>query len=648
MPRPVEENPEQPIDREQDEPTIRLMAEGERVFNRYRLIRVVGRGGMGVVWLAKDEELDREIALKFLPESVCLDRETTAALKRETRFSLELTHPNIVRIYDFVHDDRYAAIAMEFIDGQSLSALKSERPTGCFEVHEIAVWVQQLCAALDYAHSVGKVVHQDLKPANLMINSKGQLKITDFGIARTVSDSVARLTADGLVAGTLVFMSPQQMNGKRPTQANDIYSLGATIYDLLTSKPPFHSGALYQQIEHQIPRPMTQRRGEYDIKGQTIPKAWETTTAQCLAKLPEGRPASAAEVAMRLGLHGGTQATWVTKATGRPGVVGLWQTHRWAVGIAAVLLLAAMVFGILSRLPRSGSAVIPPAAPGSPAAPVAKSPLVPKRKQPALTQIAEASLGDRFTNNLGMVFVRMPGLKDTFFSIWETRVQDFAAFAKDASYNALSGVITTNGLNDGKQDVFGGNWASPGWPQGPNYPVGGLSRDDAVAFSAWLTELAAMEGQLPKSFVYRLPTDTEWSYAVGLTNETGTTPEERDSKVLGVYPWGTAWPPPQDAGSYRGEEDGFAHTSPVGSFPANRLGLFDLGGNVWEWCADPFSPKNLGDGTLRGGSFMVGNPDQILSSRRKWPGRRVAVRNFELGFRCVLAKEVPPAVRTGK
>lgn len=633
------------MDGEQDKPTVRLLAEGERVFGRYKLIRVVGRGGMGVVWLAKDEELDREIALKFLPESICMDQEALKALKRETRFSLELTHPNIVRIYDFVYDNQRAAIAMEFIDGCTLSALKSERPNGCFEVHEIGAWVRQLCSALDYAHSAGKVVHQDLKPANLMINSKGQLKVTDFGIARTVSDTVARLTADGLVAGTLVYMSPQQMNGKRPAAANDIYSLGATIYDLLTGKPPFHSGALYQQIESHKPQPMTARRAEFEIKGQAIPKAWEITTSACLAKLPEARPASAAEVATRLGLASGADATWTSVAPNSSGRTGAQQTKLLARGSAAVLVVAALGYALFFSRPRSDTAIGPGDSTNADSttksnSPPARIPLV-----PAATQIALASLGDRYTNGLGMVFVRIPGLKDTFFSIWETRVADFAAFVKATAHNARSGVISTNGSDDGLQDAFGSNWEVPGWSQGPAYPACGLNRDDSVAFSKWLTELAASEGRLPKSFVYRLPTDAEWSFVVGLTNESGATPQERDSKIPAVYPWGTEWPPPANAGNYRGTEDGYAHTSPVGSFPANELGLFDLGGNVWEWCVDPFSLKNPSEGTLRGGSFMVGNPDQILSSRRKWPGRRTAVRNFELGFRCVLAKEPPPAIQ---
>lgn len=596
---------------------------------------------MGVVWLAKDEELDREVALKFLPEAISQDLEATQSLKRETRFSLELTHPGIVRIYDFVHDDRRAAIAMEFIDGQSLSALKAGRPSQCFEVADIAPWVQELCAALDYAHSVGRVVHQDLKPANLMLTSKGRLKVTDFGIARTISDSVTRITAADKVAGTLVYMSPQQLNGRRPSPLNDIYSLGATIYDLLTGKPPFHSGALYQQIEKQLPEPMAGRRAEFGIQGQAIPKAWEATVAACLAKQPEDRPASAAEVAARLGLHNGTMTSPGNPAAGRTGVSGPAGGRRKELALAAVLVGAALVYGVVSLMSPSQNNLNP--GPGGAVAKEAKPSPALRRKLPAPAPIALASLGGRFTNSLGMVFVHINGLEDTFFSIWETRVQDFKAFAEEAGYDALSGVISTNGQADGKFDVYGSHWKAPGWKQEPDHPVTCMSRDDAVAFCGWLTELAASQGHLPKSFVYRLPTDAEWSFVVGLMNETGATPEERDMKITGVYPWGTVWPPPPAAGNYKGEGDGYLHTSPVGRFPANRHGLFDLGGNVWEWCADPFNAKNPGEGTMRGGSFLVGNQEQLLSSRRRWAGRRVSVRNFELGFRCVLARESPPA-----
>src|SRR4051812_13868076 len=116
-------------------------------------------------------------------------------------------------------------ISMEYVNGFTLSAMKADQPERCFEAEAIAPWIQQLCQALEYAHTDAKVVHRDLKPANLMINSKGVLKITDFGIAQSLSESASRLTVGTGTAGTLVYMSPQQANGAKPTAADDIYSL---------------------------------------------------------------------------------------------------------------------------------------------------------------------------------------------------------------------------------------------------------------------------------------------------------------------------------------------------------------------------------------------------------------------------------------
>src|SRR5438093_1030635 len=109
-------------------------------------------------------------------------------------------------------------------------------------------WVEQLCEALAYAHERARVVHRDLKPANLMINTKGELKITDFGIARSLSDSVSMLTMARGTSGTLVYMSPQQLDGDKASHLDDIYSVGATLYELLTGKPPFYSGGIERQI----------------------------------------------------------------------------------------------------------------------------------------------------------------------------------------------------------------------------------------------------------------------------------------------------------------------------------------------------------------------------------------------------------------
>jgi serine/threonine protein kinase/Tfp pilus assembly protein PilF len=337
--------------------TSREFACGQKVFGRYTLIKVLGRGGMGIVWLARDEELERDVALKFLPDLMIRDHALFDQLKRETKRCLELTHPHIVRIYDFVHDERSSCISMEYVDGETLSNLRGEKQHQVFEPDEIAGWITQLCEALDYAHNHARVIHRDLKPANLMVNQRGVLKISDFGIARTLGDSASGLTMEQGRSGTLVYMSPQQLNGERGTHLDDIYSLGATVYELLTSKPPFYSGNIDRQICERVAPSMTERRKEFDIDPAFVPKIWEELVASCLAKEPSRRPQSAAEVAQRLQLPPG-QARIGTTSRGsskrKPLLIA-------GVAAASVLVLAGLYFGV-SR-PRAQPASHTPAVP---------------------------------------------------------------------------------------------------------------------------------------------------------------------------------------------------------------------------------------------------------------------------------------------
>jgi serine/threonine protein kinase len=315
------------------------------VFGRYKLVKVLGRGGMGIVWLAHDEELERDVALKFLPDLMIQDRSLLDQLRRETKRCLELTHPHIVRIHDFVHDERSGCISMEYVDGETLSNLRAEKEQTVFEPDEIAGWVSQLCDALDYAHNRARVIHRDLKPSNLMVNQRGDLKITDFGIARSLADSASRLTAEQGRSGTLVYMSPQQLNGDPSTHLDDIYSLGATIYELLTSKPPFYSGNIDRQICERVAPSMTERRKEFNMEPAFVPQDWERAVAACLAKDPSRRPQSAAEVAQRLQLPSGPTRTRTT-----PGKIAK-RKPLFVAGIVAlsVLVLAAVYFGTSKR-----------------------------------------------------------------------------------------------------------------------------------------------------------------------------------------------------------------------------------------------------------------------------------------------------------
>jgi len=280
--------------------TVRQLTASQRLFDRYVLKEILGRGGMGIVWLAVDEQLERDVALKFLPEMVAFDEQAVSDLKRETKKSQELRHHHIVQVYDFVSDKQNACISMEYVDGSALSAIKARKPQRCFEVDEIRDWVEQLCEALAYAHGRARVVHRDLKPANLMVNGKGELKITDFGIARSLSDAATMITGTQRTSGTLVYMSPQQLNGEKASHLDDIYSLGATLYELLTSKPPFYTGQIDRQIHEKVPMTIALRRPELGISGGVIPQNWEWTIAACLAKEASRRPQSATEVAEQL------------------------------------------------------------------------------------------------------------------------------------------------------------------------------------------------------------------------------------------------------------------------------------------------------------------------------------------------------------
>ncbi|MCA9449087.1 MAG: serine/threonine protein kinase, partial [Candidatus Omnitrophica bacterium] len=196
--------------------TLKGLRPGLKLFDRYVMQRQLGKGGMGVVWLAEDTRLEIPVALKFLPDALVHDAAALDDLRRETRRCMKLSHDHIVRVYDFAEDlkeDSLAAIAMEYVDGKNLSELRLEKANRIFEVEEIATWIEQICAALQYAHERGKLVHRDLKPANVMITSGGEVKVMDFGISSSIGDTMTRLTRaqtrGTATGGTLPYMSPQ-------------------------------------------------------------------------------------------------------------------------------------------------------------------------------------------------------------------------------------------------------------------------------------------------------------------------------------------------------------------------------------------------------------------------------------------------------
>lgn len=246
-----------------------------------------------------------------------------------------------------------------------------------------------------------------------------------------------------------------------------------------------------------------------------------------------------------------------------------------------------------------------------------------RERQAAGTHHDESAGVVPHVNSLGMRFVPVPiqggpaDGKTVMFCVWETRVRDYAAFVR----------------------TTGRRWTRPAFEQTDEHPAVNVSWEDARDFCAWLTRKERAAGLVGGESTYRLPTDHEWSCAVGIGDResSGATPEQKDGKIRGVYPWGTQWPPPMDTAGNFGEEELarelWEKTSPAGSFTPNRLGLFDLGGNAWEWCQDRYEASEEWR-ILRGASWEDDAEAKLGSSARihASPDTRLDI----FGFRCVL------------
>ncbi|MGC9036217.1 MAG: WD40 repeat domain-containing serine/threonine protein kinase [Verrucomicrobiia bacterium] len=256
---------------------------------RFRLKRLIGSGGMGEVWLAYDSRLREFVALKFLLPKIANNIESIEHLRIETHRSRKLSHPNIVRIYDLYEEaGEIPFIAMEYVDGSSLHQLRLLRSNGVLNWEFISPLIRQLIAALQYAHSEN-IVHRDIKPSNLLLDKQNRLKLADFGIARIAQQTSFAQRGLGFGGGTLDFISPQQASGMPPTPADDIYSVGSTLYELLTGTPPFYKGDIEYQLHNIKPQPLSERLLELGIQNP-VPDALENFVQSCLEKNPEKRP----------------------------------------------------------------------------------------------------------------------------------------------------------------------------------------------------------------------------------------------------------------------------------------------------------------------------------------------------------------------
>ena len=312
---------------------------------RYKVDRLLGRGGMATVYLAEDSELERPVAIKVLGEQYAGDDVFADRFRREAQTAAQLAHPNIVQVYDTGEDEGRLYIVMEWIEGEGLEEVLARE--GRLEVDTVLGLADQTCAGLQYAHEQG-VVHRDVKPANLLLRQDGTVKIADFGIAR--AGQATQLTQVGTILGTLNYLAPEQARGEDVSTQADIYSLGAVLYELFTGEPPrrFENVAQLATLGEEAPRPVRELAPD-------VPPAAEAAVMRCLARNPAYRPTSAAELADELRGRASTNAPTVPlQAAGADATVpmrgrrAVSRVFHWRpFALVAALIAAAILVAVL-------------------------------------------------------------------------------------------------------------------------------------------------------------------------------------------------------------------------------------------------------------------------------------------------------------
>ena len=314
---------------------------GTVLAGRYEILQLLGRGGMGAVYKARDTELDRTVAIKLIRGELARNPEILRRFKQELILARQVTHKNVIRIYDLGQADGIKFITMDFVEGRDLRSSLAE--IGKFPPEQAAKLMLQICRALEAAHSEG-VIHRDLKPQNIMLDAKGRVYVMDFGIAR--SAYLPGMTQTGALIGTPEYMSPEQARGEKLTEHSDLFSLGVIFYELLTGQSPYPGEAplatLWKRLQEKPKPPI-----EID---PTVPKALNDIVMKALEIEPDKRWASAREMAQQLEIFLGPSAGSSTIFLPAP------RTAYWKWASAAValsLLLSAIAFRIYTRKPKA-------------------------------------------------------------------------------------------------------------------------------------------------------------------------------------------------------------------------------------------------------------------------------------------------------
>lgn len=610
--------------------------------NKYQILCRIGGGGMAQVYLARHRLHGGLFAVKVLAEHLAQDPIIVSRFEQEARTAASLaSHPNIVPIFDIGEGDGLHYLVMQFIAGEDLASFL--RREGRLTPADAANVVAQATEALSCAEA-RRIVHRDLKLANMLLDESGRVKLLDFGISR-ITDIADGLTRPGESLGTPYYMSPEQIRGEGCDIRSDLYSLGVVFFELLSGQRPFENeSATAIQIAHlSMPPPSLL------ALDPSLPPACDAIVQKLLAKRREERYQSTAELLNDLVAHGANAGAGTLRPTIDPGL-------RTAIEHAQAIRLDPP--STIPTTPAPPSRLPTETRPITPVAANAAMTALPAESTAATVPAATPASGFRPWMAVAMLVVLL--LAGAGASLFLLRARHPAAPPPSVQVSTLppvysdahgrmllvpAGAFLSGGADEGEAkqlslpafyvdetEVSNAEYhrfcestghAAPQIPDyvaHPDYPVSGVSYSDAEAYAAWAGK--------------RLPTEEEWEKAARGTD--GRT-----------FPWGDEpW-----------TEDVPNHLQPVVSEPLRRspYGAYNMAGNVWEWTATPFTPapadlaamkRLLGDQsfsavwqTIKGGSFAPGGSDAFAVT--KFRGLPTDARSPWIGFRC--ARDAGPA-----
>jgi formylglycine-generating enzyme required for sulfatase activity len=598
-----------------------------RILNfKYRLERLLGHGGMGIVYLAQDLMGTERLAVKLIRPEFGGIPEVLRALRDEVVQTRKLRHENIVGVYGLEQDGTDPYIVMEYLEGKTLRGLLDEDYVRGFPFSSAWPIIRGVGAALAFAHDRG-IVHSDLKPSNIFVTTAGQTKVIDFGIARAIRGPRAPQDEETPPL-TPAYASCEMLAGEPPDFSDDVFGFACVVYEILSGKHPFaHMQTVEAREKHLVPHP---------IPG--LSSAKNAALRRGLAFRKADRCESVEEF---LRLIGPAEAS-----------------PKWKVALAAGagLTIAAFALWWTSRPPAriESSTVVLPATPVSPA-PAPTTDSARPKLQPFSTfrdcdkycplmvvipagQYVMGSPTDEAGRRSDETARPVTFDKPVALGAYPVTRKEFDMFISDSGYKPSD--ACTNVTNRPK--IRSPNFAAPGFKQTDDDPAVCVSADDARAYAAWINHKI-------DATVYRLPSEAEWEYAAR-AGEQVTQPWPQTTSSPCLYGnFGDASYLRGIHGSVatgEGCDDRYAFTSPVGSFPKSRWGLYDMVGNVMEWTetcvqSQPATPQGGSEmptdckkyRVIRGAGFATPlNPQNLRLARRTIPPPNMSATN-EWGFR---------------